>query len=437
MFRWRVDPPWGHTPAVANTDLMFAVIGAALLVGSLLPRLLRERVLSAPIVVVAVGMLIGWLMPNESQLVDVIEHAELAERMAEITVIVALFGVGLALDRQLTFRGWSTTWRLLAIGMPLSIAGVAVLGWWALGVTPAVAVLLGAVLAPTDPVLASDVQVEGPGHGSGEKVDDEHDEARFALTSEAGLNDALAFPFVYLAIFLATKVAPSEWVWTWLAWDLVGKTVIGAVAGWVIGRLVGAALYRVRIGEHRLVGYAEPAAAVATLLLAYGVGELVGGWGFLAVFCAALGVRAAERHDEKHARAHEFIEFTEHLLTLLILLVIGASFISDAVFRLEWSHAAVAAGVLFVIRPLTAWIALLGDRKLRRPERLFVAAFGVRGVGSLFYLCYAMGYFSKDDGWSLWPAVSLVIVASIVLHGAASSPAVSWLDRHRGREQAT
>ncbi|MGN7158044.1 MULTISPECIES: cation:proton antiporter domain-containing protein [Dietzia] len=148
-----------------NTDLMFAVIGAALLIGSFLPRLLRERVLSAPIVVVGVGMLIGWLMPTESQLVDVIEHAELAERMAEITVIVALFGVGLALDRPLSLRGWTTTWRLLAIGMPLSIAGVAVLGWWVLGLTPAVAVLLGAVLAPTDPVLASDVQVEGPSPG--------------------------------------------------------------------------------------------------------------------------------------------------------------------------------------------------------------------------------------------------------------------------------
>ncbi|WP_370650882.1 hypothetical protein [Dietzia sp.] len=126
-----------------NTDLMFTVIGAALLIGSFLPRLLRERVLSAPIVVVGVGMVIGWLMPNESQLVDVIEHAELAERMAEITVIVALFGVGLALDRPLSLRGWTTTWRLLAIGMPLSIAGGAVLGWWVLGLTPAVAVLLG------------------------------------------------------------------------------------------------------------------------------------------------------------------------------------------------------------------------------------------------------------------------------------------------------
>nr|WP_187353906.1 cation:proton antiporter [Dietzia kunjamensis] len=402
-----------------------------MLLGSLLPRLLRERILSAPIIVVGVGMLIGWLMPNESQLVDVIEHAELAERMAEITVIVALFGVGLALDRPLSFRGWTTTWRLLAIGMPLSIAGVALLGWWVLGVTPAVAVLLGAVLAPTDPVLASDVQVAGP--GTGEAADDENDEARFALTSEAGLNDAFAFPFVYLAIYLATKGGPGDWLWGWLAWDLVGKTVIGAVAGWVIGRLIATVLYRHRVGGRQLIGYAEPAAAVATLLFAYGVGELVGGWGFLAVFFAALGARSAERSDERHAHFHEFVEYTEHLLTLLVLLVIGASFISDAVFRLEWSHAVVAAGVLFVIRPLTAWIALIGDGRLRSPERLFVSAFGVRGVGSLFYLCYAMGYFSKEDGWSLWPAVSLVIVASIVLHGAASSPAVSWLDRHRGR----
>ncbi|WP_440220063.1 cation:proton antiporter [Dietzia sp. MNB45] len=420
---------------MTNTDLIYAVVGAALLLGSLLPRLLRERILSAPIIVVGVGMLIGWLMPNESQLVDVIEHAELAERMAEITVIVALFGVGLALDRPLSFRGWTTTWRLLAIGMPLSIAGVALLGWWVLGVTPAVAVLLGAVLAPTDPVLASDVQVAGP--GTGEAADDENDEARFALTSEAGLNDAFAFPFVYLAIYLATKGGPGGWLWGWLVWDLVGKTVIGAVAGWVIGRLIATVLYRHRVGGYQLIGYAEPAAAVATLLFAYGVGELVGGWGFLAVFFAALGARSAEREDERHAHFHEFIEYTEHLLTLLVLLVIGASFISDAVFRLEWSHAVVAAGVLFVIRPLTAWIALIGDGRLRSPERLFVSAFGVRGVGSLFYLCYAMGYFSKEDGWSLWPAVSLVIVASIVLHGAASSPAVTWLDRHRGREQAT
>ncbi|WP_281254060.1 cation:proton antiporter [Dietzia natronolimnaea] len=181
------------------------------------------------------------------------------------------------------------------------------------------------------------------------------------------------------------------------------------------------------------MGFAEPAAAVATLLLAYGVGELLGGWGFLAVFCAALGVRASERDDERHEHFHEFVEYTEHLLTLLVLLVIGASFISDAVGRLEWTHVAVAAGVLLVIRPLTAWISLLGDRKLRRDEQEVVSVFGVRGVGSLFYLCYAMGYFPKEDGWSLWPAVSLVIIASLVLHGASASQVMRALDRRRSR----
>ena len=417
-----------------NTDLIYAVVGAALVIGSLLPRLLTQKILSAPIVVVGVGMIIGWLMPAESGLVDVIEHAEFAERMAEVTVIVALYGVGLALDRPLSLRGWSTTWRLLLVGMPLAIVGVAFLGWWILGLTPVVAVLLGAILAPTDPVLAADVQVEGPRFG--DDGGDEPDEARFALTSEAGLNDAFAFPFVYLAIYLAANNGTGTWIWSWLAWDLVGKTAIGAVTGWLLGRLIGEALYHLHVGDHQLVGYAEPAGAVATLLTAYGVGELVGGWGFLAVFCAALGMRSAERGDEKHARFHEYIQNTEHLLTLLVLLVIGASFFADAVPRLQWSHVALAAAVLLVIRPVAAGISLIGDKRLIRGERWVVAAFGVRGVGSLYYLCYAMAYFSKDDGWDLWPAVSLVIVSSIVLHGAAATPAMNALERYRERVRA-
>ncbi|THJ65164.1 sodium:proton antiporter [Arthrobacter echini] len=416
---------------MANTDLIYAVVGAALFLGSMLPKLLTQKILSVPIIVVGVGMLIGWLMPVESRLVDVIENPEFAERIAELTVIVALYGVGLALDRPLSFRGWTTTWRLLAVGMPLAILGVAFLGWWALGLTPAVAVLFGAILAPTDPVLARDVQVDGPRFGSA--TGDEPDEARFALTSEAGLNDALAFPFVFLAIYLADRGGPGQWIWSWLAWDLVGKVVIGAVAGWLLGRLVGMALYRLHIGNDQLVGYAEPAGAVATLLMAYGLGDLVGGWGFLSVFCAALGMRSSERGNDKHARFHEFVEHVENLLTLLVLLLIGTSFLADAVPRLEWSHVGVAAVVLLVIRPLAAGISLIGDKRLMRGERWVVSAFGVRGVGSLYYLCFAMGYFSKEDGWALWPAVSLVIVSSIVLHGTTATPAMNALERYRQR----
>ena len=130
-------------------------------------------------------------------------------------------GVGLAIDRPIGWRRWKVTWRLLLVAMPACIAAVAGAGWL-LGLAPATALLLGAVLAPTDPVLASDVQVQGPTTGEGAEPE-EDDEVRFALTSEAGLNDGLAFPFVYAAVFAATKGAVGDWALEWFAWDLVGR----------------------------------------------------------------------------------------------------------------------------------------------------------------------------------------------------------------------
>lgn len=135
-------------------------------------------------------------------------------------------GVGLALDRRIsllrlhTLRAWSASWRLLLVAMPLTIAGVAVAGWGLMGLAPASALLLGAALAPTDPVLASDVQVAGPTTGGSQADLDEHDEVRFGLTAEAGLNDGLAFPFVYLAIAWAGAGQLGGWVWHWVWWDL-------------------------------------------------------------------------------------------------------------------------------------------------------------------------------------------------------------------------
>lgn len=168
-------------------------------------------------------------------------HPAVAEYLSEVCVIVALMGVGLAIDRPLGWRSWKSTRRLLLVAMPLGIVAVAVLGWWAAALTPAAAVLLGAALAPTDPVLASDVQVEGPTSGEGSHRED--DEVRFALTSEAGLNDALAFPFVYLALFLFAKGPIEDWIVSWALWELLGKIVLGAVAGALAGHLVGRAVF--------------------------------------------------------------------------------------------------------------------------------------------------------------------------------------------------
>ena len=258
----------------------------------------------------------------------------MAERITELCVIVALMGVGLAIDRPFALRTWAPTWRLLAIGMPLFVVLAAVLGWWWLGLAPATALLLGAVLAPTDPVLASEVQVGGPQTHDDESVEegdpkdevDEDDETRFALTSEAGLNDGLAFPFVYAAIFLAAVGTAEEhsW-WRWLGWELIGKVVLGALRGWAAGWLLARMAFRARTDSLRLAETGEPLLALAATFAVYGLTEVVEGYGFLAVFACAVTIRSHERGSQFHEQMHTFVSQLEQLLTMLVLMLFGAS----------------------------------------------------------------------------------------------------------------
>ena len=200
-----------------RADLVYLVAGVSLLLAIVLPALLDRWAVSAPMVLVAVGIALGFTPLPDGMPLDPQANRAAIEHVTELAVLVALMGVGLAIDRPLELRnraswaGWRSTWRLLGITMPLCIGAVALLAWGA-GVAPAAALLLGAVLAPTDPVLASDVQVAGPQTGDHEV--DESDELRFALTSEAGLNDGLAFPFVYAAILLATRAPCSTGLWS-------------------------------------------------------------------------------------------------------------------------------------------------------------------------------------------------------------------------------
>ena len=148
-----------------SADAVFLVAGLALLLGVVLPAALSRAALSAPVVLVGAGALVGLLPMPGGVVVSPLEHPTVAEHLTEICVLIALMGVGLALDRPLELRrrsswkAWGATWRLLAVGMPLTVAAVALSGWWLLGLAPAAAILLGGVLAPTDPVLAADVQV--------------------------------------------------------------------------------------------------------------------------------------------------------------------------------------------------------------------------------------------------------------------------------------
>src|SRR6478609_2434607 len=387
-------------------------------------------------VLVAVGLAIGFTPLPDGMPLDPQENRATIEHVTELVVIVALMGVGLAIDRPLELRRraswakWGNTWRLLGIAMPLGIAGITLLGWM-LGAPLAVALLLGAALAPTDPVLASDVQVAGPQTGDHEV--DESDELRFTLTSEAGLNDGLAFPFVYAAILLSTEGAVGL---EWVGWYLVGKVVVGVVAGIVVGRVLAYVAFRSRSDSLRVAERGESLLALAALVSAYGVGELVGGYGFLSVFVCAMTFRSAERAHDYHAAMHEVTERLERLLTLFVLLVLGIALSRGLLDALDWRGVAIGMALILLVRPAAGMLALAvrsdpAAGGLTRPQQLAAAFFGVRGVGSLYYLAYAAGEAPELGADWLWSTVSFTIVASVLVHGVLSTPVMARLDPER------
>jgi NhaP-type Na+/H+ or K+/H+ antiporter len=403
-------------------DLAFAIAGIAALLAGLLPRLLEGRPLSLPVAFLGLGMLI-FAVPLDLPVPDPLEHKVVAEHLAEICVIVALTGAGLKLDRPLGWHRWSSTWRLLAIAMPITIFGTAVLGWWWAGLAPAAALLLGSALAPTDPVLASDVQVGEP-----TEDEDSEDEVRFALTSEAGLNDALAFPFVYAAITLALNESLVRWVAVDVFYKLAVGTVVGLGIGWMLGRL----FFRATKDAVRLAKHAEGFVALAVTFLAYGLTELVGGYGFLAVFICAVMIRSSERTHHYHQVLHDFAEQIERLLTVLLLLLFGGAVVNGLLSALTWPLAAVGLMLLFVLRPLAAWLSLRGSPG-SKGEHAVIAFFGIRGIGSFYYLAYATAAATFAEAEALWALVGFVVIVSVVVHGVSATPVMQRLDRRHER----
>jgi NhaP-type Na+/H+ or K+/H+ antiporter len=393
--------------------------GLAFMAIAWLPLLLRDLPLSLPILCVLFGFATFGLFAAGDQ-PHPLHFPRATERVTEFVVIVALMGVGLKIGRPVGLRGWDLTWRLLAIAMPLSIAGAAILGVSLLGLGLAAALLLGAVLAPTDPVLAADVQLGPPGSG-------EEDEVRFALTSEAGLNDGLAFPFTYLALAVAAHgTVASWWLMEWVALDVFWRIAVGLGVGMLIGRGLAAILFRLP-EEHQLAATGDSLVALSATLVAYGAAELAEGYGFLAVFVAALMVRAGERTSAYHARLHDFAEQIERMLTMLLLVLFGGAVATGLMAPLTWPAIGLALLFLFVVRPVSAWLSLIGTGRPRR-ERAFIAFFGIRGVGSFYYLAYALNHGKFEEPDLLWATVGLIVLLSIFIHGILVTPIIRRLD---------
>ena len=390
-------------------------LGALILLVAWLPVALNRVALSLPIVCVLIGVAIFTWTPFATWAPHPDKAPTLVERATELIVIVSLMGAGLKLSRPIGWKGWGATWRLLGIAMPLTIALVMVLGHYLLGLGLATALLLGGALAPTDPVLAGDVQIE-------HDEDEREAEAKFALTSEAGLNDALAFPFVHLAIAITaagglTGAVATEWLVTEVAWKIAAGAAMGAAIGWLIGWLT----YRLP-DDTSLSRSGNGFVALGVTFLAYPATEFVHGYGFLAVFVAGVMIRrAAEGHDF-NKRLHDFADETERLLMMFMLLMFGGMIAGGLLADIGWEEAVFAAAMLLVIRPLAGWISLLGFARPRF-ERGVIAFFGIRGLGSVYYLSYGFNHAAFDYEYSLWGTLGLIILASIVMHGVLVTPA--------------
>jgi sodium/hydrogen antiporter len=377
-----------------------------------------------------------WLIFQDLFAPDPAAYGLVTEHLTEVCVIVALMGAGLAIDRPVSWRGWRSTWRLLLITMPVTIGAVALLGWWVLGLAPAAGLLLGAALAPTDPVLASDVQVGEPSDSPNQE-----DEVRFTLTSEAGLNDGLAFPFVYAAIAVGTGgLGPGAWFSSWLAVDVLYRTAAGIACGLATGWLLSRLIFR-RAPGARLSETGDGFVALAATFLAYGATELIEGYGFIAVFICACAIRAAEREHGYHGVMHGFIQQIERLLTVVVLVLLGGAIARGLLTPLTVTDIAVALAILLLIRPVSAWLALYGaagrvqdtpPRNLMPRERAAVAFFGIRGVGSIYYLAFGLNHLGDSpDSARLWAIGGLVITLSIVVHGVTAKPVMRYVDARR------
>lgn len=425
-----------------------AMIGALLILAAVTQSYVRRLPLTMAMLYLAVGFVLG---PSGYGLnsVDPLEGPGTVERIAEIAVIIALFTTGLKMGFPPRSGYWGVPLRLAFGSMALTVGLIALVGVWVMGLPPGAAVLLGAILAPTDPVLATDVQLVDPR---------DRDPLRSGLTGEAGLNDGTAFPFVMLGLGLLGLHDIGAFGLRWLAvdlvWGIAGGIGIGAALGYLVGRH---AIHR-RVSNEEEVELNE-FLALGLIGLSYGLAILAHSYGFLAVFAAGVGVRHSARRfalgvartsnasiDGAAAKAApatrpdvapgsaaqevlRFNEQAEHIGEFIVVLLVGAMLAPDYFTPFVLLFVAV---LFLAIRPLSVWLGLLGS-PVPRSERGLMAWCGIRGIGSLYYLSYAIHRGLPADIAEQLTAVTLTaIAASIFIHGF-TVPYLMGLYRRAGR----
>ncbi|MGA9378277.1 MAG: sodium:proton antiporter [Phormidium sp.] len=393
------------------------VIGLLLLIVTLGSGWIARLPLSFALIYLIVGIFLG---PYGINLIQLRPNAEFLERLTEFVVIVSLFSCGLKMNRPLNPIAWGSTIRLIGFLMPISIFAIASVAHFLLQIDWGPAILLGAILAPTDPVLASEVQISDL---------EDKEELRFGLTSEGGLNDALAFPFVYFGIHALKDNNWNNWFKQWVAIDLIWAIAAGIVMGIVVTKAVvwvDRQLQKRRPADELM----EDFVALSIILIAYSLTEVVNGYGFLAVFVAGIIAQRSYRDPEKHLSQLEFTERIEKLMEVGTILLLGSLLRLPQLQQFAGQGLLVATLLIFLIRPLGAWISTIGGVYPQITRYLF-GWFGIRGVGSLYYLSYAFGEGLRDNlGEQIAWITYITVVVSVILHGISATPLMKLYQRN-------
>jgi sodium/hydrogen antiporter len=430
-----------------TTAQWFLLVGCLLLAIGLTSSVLRRLPMTSAIIYLAVGMLVGPTVLNVFHF-NPLKQSALLEVLTEGAVLISLYAAGVKMPVPVSLPRWRTPILLAFVSMTVTVGLVAAFAHYVLALPLGAAILLGAIVAPTDPVLATDVQVRHPG---------DRDRLRFTLTCEAGMNDGTAFPFVMLGLGMLGLHEIGEFGVRWLMLDVVWATVAGIAVGVVFGTILAHLTLRLRgnDAEHDLM---DDFLGLGLIGLVYGVCLLINAWGFLAVFFAAVALRQAEYRLTGAGRtiagvpAHRagpagdmieeevapvatvsdgslaYKEHLERLSELVLILLIGGTLFVDS---WSWRAVSLALFLFLIARPLSVLAGLVGTRTPRTAKAL-AGWFGVRGIGSLYYLMFAIQHGLPERlALELIHMTLIVVTLSILCHGISVKPLMErfWPDR--------
>ena len=396
--------------------LVFVGIALCAAIGALSHQ--HERAFSASVIYLGLGLVaaVGIHLLGGRR-VDPIDDAAVVGHVAELALLVAVFTAGLKVERRLGLREWRSVALLVGLVMPATIGLIALFGTQVMGLSFGAALVLGAVLAPTDPVLAGDIGIGPPGEQR-----DEPEEPQFAVSVEAGLNDGLAAPFVLLGILAvggASGGSLLEWALADVLYAMPVGVVVGALGGYGLAALV------VPLRQHELLDPRfDGFVSLAAPLLLYGATEALGGYGLVAGFVGGLAFRRYEFGHDYNRRVHDGAEVVEKFLELAVILLLGSMVTLSVLDEPGLGGWLLTPALLLLIRPATVFACFSGAGYLSLRGRGFLAWFGVRGVATLYFATLAVeagGLSAGEERTVMWAAL-FCVMASILLHGVTGSP---------------